>query len=407
MIASMRASGRLGERAEQESGRLGERAEQESGRLGERTDEDAWPRRVVILGSTGSIGRQAVDVVRALPDRFRVVALVAGRDANALAAQAAELEVRDTGLGPDAALRLAAHPEADIVLNAIVGAAGLRASLVALEAGKRLALANKESLVAGGDLCRAAAQRGGGSIVPVDSEHAALAQCLDGRDEATVERIVLTASGGPFRERRDLSAVTPRQALAHPTWAMGPKVTIDSATLMNKGLEVIEAHHLFGFPYGRIGTVVHPQSIVHALIELADGTTLLQAAATDMRIPIAWSLSAPYRFKSVASRVDLSEVSPLEFESVDEERFPCVALARRAGAAGRTYPAALNAANEVAVAGFLGGRLSFLGIPSVIETVLASHEPGDPGDLSAVLEADRDARIQAEKLVANAPIGAS
>ncbi|CAN5754324.1 1-deoxy-D-xylulose-5-phosphate reductoisomerase [soil metagenome] len=378
-----------------------------SGRLGERASKTSrWPRRVVILGSTGSIGRQALDVVRARPDGLQVVALAAGRDSATLAGQAAELGVRDTGLGPDEALGLATHPDADVVLNAIVGAAGLKASLAALGAGKRLALANKESLVAGGELCRAAAEKGGGTIVPVDSEHAALAQCLEGRDEASVKRIFLTASGGPFRTRSDLSNVTPQDALAHPTWDMGPKITVDSATLMNKGLEIVEAHHLFAFPYERIGALVHPQSIVHGLIELVDGTVLMQAAATDMRVPIGWALTGPERFKSAAPGVDLIEVSRLEFEAVDHERFPCVALARRAGIAGRTYPAALNAANEVAVAGFLAERLPFARIAGVIESVLESHEPDDPRDLEAVLRADGDARARAEELVTSAAVGA-
>lgn len=358
--------------------------------------------RVVILGSTGSIGRQAIEVIRAHPDRFEVLGLVAGGDATALAAQAAELGVAATGLGAQAAEDMARLDEADVVLNAIVGAAGLRASVAALAAGKRLALANKESLVAGGVVVAAAGATGGGELVPVDSEHAALAQCLQGRDRAGVARLVLTASGGPFRGRLDLSSVTPEEALAHPTWAMGPKITVDSATLMNKGLEVIEAHHLFGFGYEDIDVVVHPQSIVHGIVELVDGSSILQAAPADMRLPIQWGLGGPERFKSSLAPVDLSDVRQLTFEDVDQRSFPAVALAYEAGRKGGTYGAALNAANEVAVAAFLDDGLSFTGIPALVEEVLAAHESLDASDLDAVLEADRAARAAATKIVSTA-----
>jgi 1-deoxy-D-xylulose-5-phosphate reductoisomerase len=354
---------------------------------------------VVVLGSTGSIGRQTIDVIRAHPERLSVVGLVAGRDAEGLARQARELGAVHTGLGDAAAVELAALPQADVVVNAIVGAAGLRASLAALEAGKSLALANKESLVAGGELCAAARERGGGRLIPVDSEHAALAACLEGRDLATVSRLVLTASGGPFRRRARLEGITPDEALAHPTWSMGPKITVDSATLMNKGLEVIEAHHLFGLPYDSIGVLIHPQSVVHGIVELTDGSSLLQAARADMRIPIQRALMPPEEHVAVAAPVDLAASGPLEFEPVDEERWPAVALATEAGRRGATYPAALNAANEIAVHAFLERRLDFVEIVGVAEAVLARHEPLDARNLEAVLEVDGWARRTAGSLV--------
>jgi 1-deoxy-D-xylulose-5-phosphate reductoisomerase len=358
---------------------------------------------VAILGCTGSIGRQAADVVRAHPDRFEVVGLVANRDAAALAAMASELGARHTGLGSDAAVRVAGADDVDVVLNAVVGAAGLRASVAALESGKVLALANKESMVAGGEVCLAAARRGHGVVVPVDSEHAAIAQCLEGRDERSVAALVLTASGGPFRKLADLAAVTPEDALAHPTWSMGPKITVDSATMMNKGLEVIEAHHLFGTSYDRIRVVVHPQSIVHGMVELTDGSVVMQAAVPDMRIPIQAALGAPERFSSLADRVDLAEVAVLEFEPVDPERFPCVALAYEAGRAGGSSPAAMNAANEEAVRAFLGGVLPFQAIPTVIESVLeAHHDAGSADSLETVLEVDAWARAEARARIAGA-----
>ncbi|MGH2736233.1 MAG: 1-deoxy-D-xylulose-5-phosphate reductoisomerase, partial [Actinomycetota bacterium] len=292
--------------------------------------------------------------------------------------------------------------EADVVLNAVVGAAGLRASITALEAGKTLALANKESLVAGGAVCLAAARRTGSTIVPVDSEHAALAQCLEGRDPSTVARLVLTASGGPFRGRDDLAGITPHDALAHPTWSMGPKITIDSATMMNKGLEVIEAHWLFGVGYERIATLVHPQSIVHGIVEFIDNSALLQAAPTDMKIPIQSALDHPRRLEGLGKPVDLADVGALEFEEVDHERFPAVQLAYEAGRRGGSYPAVLNAANEVAVNSFLAGRSSFAGIAGLIEDVLGDHEGHECDSLEAVLEADSWARTRAETRLAAA-----
>jgi 1-deoxy-D-xylulose-5-phosphate reductoisomerase len=354
--------------------------------------------RIVVLGSTGSIGRQALDVIRANPRRFTLVGLGAGTDAAGLSAQAARFGHVEMGIGAEEAIRLAALPEADIILNGIVGAAGLAASIAALDAGKTLALANKESLVAGGEACLTAARRGGGSITPVDSEHAALAQCLHKLDPATIHRIAITASGGPFRTRTDLRGVTPEEALAHPTWSMGPKITVDSATLMNKGLEVIEAHHLFGFPYDDIRVVVQPQSVVHGWVELVDGTTILQAAPTDMRIPIQSALGGD-RFPSPVPALDLERIGALTFEPVDQERFPALGLAYDAGRRARSYPAVLNAANEVAVHSFLDHHISFQDIPNVVENVLEAHAPFEVKELAAVLEADEWARQRAREAV--------
>ena len=363
--------------------------------------------RVVILGATGSIGRQAVDVIKANPERFSVVGLSAGSDVDGLDALARELGVTNTVVGPDGAVALVRDTEADVVLNAIVGAAGLRATIAALEAGARVALANKESLVAGGEACAGAARRGGGSLVPVDSEHAALAQCLEGRDRATVARLIVTASGGPFRERSDLTSVTPEEALQHPTWSMGPKITIDSATLMNKGLEVIEAHYLFDFDYADIDIVVHPQSVIHGAIELVDGTLVVQAAPTDMRIPIQGALATPDRFASRVPPIDLTAYGRLDFEAPDRARFPCIDLAYSAGRAGRSVPAVMNAANEAAVGAFLEGRIGFTGIPLVIEAVMGAHDPFDVPGLDDVLAADAAGRRSAAEIIAatSQPVG--
>jgi 1-deoxy-D-xylulose-5-phosphate reductoisomerase len=362
--------------------------------------ERAGQRRVAILGCTGSIGRQALDVVRAHPDRFSVTALCAGSDGSRLEALAAELGVDHIGLGARAAADLAARDDVDVVLNGVVGAAGLAASLAALESGKTLALANKESLVAAGELCLAAARRGGGRMVPVDSEHAALAQCLGGVGRADVSRIVLTASGGPFRTRPALDGVTPADALAHPTWNMGPKITVDSATLMNKGLEVIEAHHLFGLPYASVAVVVHPQSVVHGIVELRDGSVLMQAAVADMRLPIAAALSYPARPPCGVPAVDLSRVGSLTFEEVDGARFPALALAYDAGRRGGSWPAALNAANEEAVQAFLAGAIAFTAIPAVVEDVLAGHDGAGVESLDDVLAVNARARDAARAAIA-------
>ena len=356
-------------------------------------------RTIAILGSTGSIGRQALQVVRANPDQLQIGALVAGSNEDELTAQAAEFGVARTGLGSEAAEEVARLDDIDVVLNGVMGAAGLKASVAALEAGKVLALANKESLVAGGEVCTSAAASGGGSIVPVDSEHSALFHCLSAEGPPAVG-VLLTASGGPFRERTDLSDVTVEEALAHPTWSMGPKITIDSATLMNKGLEVIEAHFLFGFGYDDIDVIVHPQSVVHSIVRCADGTMLMQAAAADMRLPIQSALLWPFEAAGHVSTIDLAAVAELTFEPVDRGRFPSLDLAYEAGRRGETYPAALNAANEVAVAAFLDGRIPFSGIPTAVEHVLSSHEPGDASTLDGVLAADAAARSRAEEAVA-------
>lgn len=355
--------------------------------------------RVAILGSTGSVGTQALDVVEAHPDSFDVVGLVANKNEELLRKQARRMDVNDIGLGGDAAVEMARRDDVDVVLNAIVGAAGLRASVAALETGKSLALANKESLVAGGRVCLDAAQRGGGRILPVDSEHAAIAHCLQGARPADVKRIVLTASGGPFRSHRDLSRVTADEALAHPTWEMGPKVTIDSATLMNKGLEVIEAHFLFGFDFDAIDVVVHPRSLVHGIVEFVDGSCLMQAAPADMRIPIQSALAGGDKLTTDAPPIDFQTVGSLDFEPVDNERFPALNLAREAGAGGEGRAAALNAANEIAVGGFLDGRISFMEITGVVEATLSAHRPIADDSLDAVLEVDAWARDYASGIM--------
>jgi 1-deoxy-D-xylulose-5-phosphate reductoisomerase len=390
------------------------------------------PRSVVLLGSTGSIGTQAVDVITRNPERFRVTGLSAGgSDPSALARQAVALGVQtvavadpeaagtvfaelvrasaDAGLrqmgvevltGPDAATQLAARG-ADVVLNGITGSVGLGPTLAALGAGSTLALANKESLVAGGPLVRAAVQRPG-QVVPVDSEHSAIAQCLRGGSRAEVRRLVLTASGGPFRgrTRAELADVTPEQALAHPTWSMGPVVTINSATLVNKGLELIEAHLLFDVPVADIQVVVHPQSVVHSMVEFADGSTIAQASPPDMRLPIALGLSWPDRVPEAAAACDWTRAASWTFEPLDEDTFGAVALARAAVAASPTHPAVYNAANEEAVAAFLAGRIGFLDIVATVEDVLAEHAGGPVREVGDVHEAEAWARARAGERIA-------
>jgi len=390
-------------------------------------------RTVLLLGSTGSIGTQAVDVITRNPDRFRVTGLSAGgSDLAALARQAIALGVQavavadpdaagplfaeltragaDAGLrqmgvevlaGPDAATRLAARG-ADVVLNGITGSVGLGPTLAALESGSTLALANKESLVVGGALVAAAQQRPG-QVIPVDSEHSAIAQALRSGARSEVRRLILTASGGPFRGRgRDeLKAVTPDQALAHPTWSMGPVVTVNSATLMNKGLELIEAHLLFGVPVADITVVVHPQSVVHSMVEFADGSTIAQASPPDMRLPIALGLSWPHRVPDVAPPCDWTQATAWTFEPLDEEAFGAVRLAREAVAASPTHPAVLNAANEECVAEFLAGRLGFVEIVDTVARVLDEHSGASgPLTLEDVLGAEEWARARAHELLA-------
>ena len=352
-------------------------------------------RRIALLGATGSIGRQAIEVVGRTPE-LELVALASG--STGLAALAAEHGVEHVQVGGEVTGLLDAS-EPDIVLNAIVGFAGVGATLWALERGVTLALANKESLVAAGDLALEARARGGGLLLPVDSEHSALLQCLEGREPASVDSLVLTASGGPFRgrSRAELAEVTVEDALAHPTWSMGPKITVDSATLANKGLELIEAHFLFDVPYEQIEIVVHPTSVVHALVRFRDGAALAHLGYPDMTVPISYALTHPERAATEVPRLDLAAGLTLEFEAPDLDTFPLPALARRAGEAGGTYPAVYNAANEVAVAAFLEGRLPFLGIAEVVEEALERADGAAAGDLTELVEADAEARRLAEQ----------
>jgi 1-deoxy-D-xylulose-5-phosphate reductoisomerase len=369
-------------------------------------DVDVLPARgrrdVVVLGSTGSIGTQALEVVAAHPDRFRVVALTAGGSRPDLfAEQVARFAPAFSGLGEESSVA-AASLGCDVVLNAVTGAVGLRPTIAALEAGNVLALANKESLIIGGEVVTRLA--GESQIVPVDSEHSALAQCLRAGRSDEVRRLVLTASGGPFRGRRldDLHDVTPAEALVHPTWAMGPVVTLNSATLVNKGLEVIEAHLLFGVPMDLIEVVVHPTSVVHSLVEFTDGSTLAQASPPTMLIPIALGLGWPDRVPDAAPAVDWTQPQTWEFSPVDDETFPAVRLARAAGERGATAPAVYNAANEVCVEAFLTGRIRFTEIVSTVERVLTAHDVrSGVGTLTLddVLAADSWARAEARAVL--------
>ncbi|WP_342000641.1 1-deoxy-D-xylulose-5-phosphate reductoisomerase [Microbacterium sp. LWH7-1.2] len=357
-------------------------------------------RRVLILGSTGSIGTQALDVVRANPRRFEVVGLAAGSDRHALEAQATEFGVENTALGAVEAEQLVRDVDADVVLNGITGSVGLGPTLAALETGRTLALANKESLIVGGDLVTALARPG--QIVPVDSEHSALAQALRSGERSEIRRLVLTASGGPFRgrTRASLEGVTPAEALAHPTWDMGRVVTTNSATLVNKGLEVIEAHLLFTVPYSEIDVVVHPQSIVHSMVEFVDGSTIAQASPPDMRLPISLGLDWPHRVAGVGRPLDWTTATSWTFEPLDDAAFPAVRLAKQVGRAGGTYPAVFNAANEQAVDAFHEGRLSFLGIIDVIERVVDKHDAPDTLTRAALADAEDWARRKADKVIA-------
>ena len=361
---------------------------------------------VVILGSTGSIGTQALEVIRANPRRFEVVGLSAGVNGEAMRLQAEQFQVEHTALGADEAERLVRDVEADVVLNGITGSVGLGPTLAALETGRTLALANKESLIVGGDLVRAIAKPG--QIIPVDSEHSAIAQALRAGDRAEVRRLVLTASGGPFRgrSRRSLEGVTPAEALAHPTWDMGRVVTTNSATLVNKGLEVIEAHLLFDVAYHHIDVVVHPQSIVHSMVEFVDGSTIAQASPPDMRLPISLGLDWPNRVGGVGQPIDWTVAASWDFEPLDEAAFPAVRLAKKVGRAGGTYPAVFNAANEQAVDAFHQGRLGFLGIVDLIERVVDAHDPeatsGGTITRGSLAEAERWARQAADRAIAAA-----
>jgi 1-deoxy-D-xylulose-5-phosphate reductoisomerase len=388
-------------------------------------------KRIAILGSTGSIGCSALAVVDAHPDRLQVVGLAAGENtarfveqvvrhrprAIAMASPEALEAARSAlgaatpesaGAGPAGLVEVATHPDVDVVLFASSGTAGLEAVLAAIDAGKTIALANKEVLVMAGALVTAAARRRGVAILPVDSEHNAIHQCLHGRRADEIRRLVLTASGGPFRElsRDELARVTPDAALRHPTWKMGQKITIDSATLMNKGLEVIEAHWLFDVPAGRIDVVVHPQSIVHSMAELVDGSVIAQLGITDMRLPIQYAFSYPERWDTPLPRLDIARLGRLDFLPPDPERFPCLGLAARALANGRALPVVLNAANEVAVAAFLERRLPFTGIAEVIERAMDEFERHNPdvGSLGEIRHLDRQTRGRAEEIVGSARV---
>jgi len=379
--------------------------------------------RVAILGSTGSIGRSALSVVESHPDRLDVVGLAAGSNASLLAAQIAQVRPRVAAMatahgldalraqlgpgepprltsGAEGLVEVATHPDADVLLCASSGTAALEAVLAAIDAGKRIALANKEVLVMAGALVTAAARRRGVAILPVDSEHNAIHQCLHGRDHAEITRLILTASGGPFRGHSlaELKQVGPDDALRHPTWRMGRKITIDSATLMNKGLEVIEARWLFGVGPSQIDVVVHPQSVVHSMVELRDGSVIAQLGVTDMRLPIQYAFSYPERWGSPLPRLDLARCGRLDFGVPDHQRFPCLGLAYRALGGDSSLPVVLNAANEVAVAAFLGGRLGFLAIPDVIQRTMDASPAGNVATLADVRTVDRWARAFAQDL---------
>jgi 1-deoxy-D-xylulose-5-phosphate reductoisomerase len=375
------------------------------------------PKRVLILGSTGSIGRQAIEVISG-SDELELVGLSAAGSWQLLAEQAREHGVELVALtGADAAAdargaldgevrvltgaegvrELVTASQPDLVLNAIVGTAGLGPTIVALTEGIDVALANKESLVVGGELVTALAEATGARILPVDSEHSALFQLTGAAETGSIDRLILTASGGPFRTRQDLSGVTPEEALAHPTWSMGGRITIDSATLMNKGFEVIEAHHLFGLRYGRIDVVVHPQSIVHALVELCDGASLAHLGHPDMRVPISYALHWPERVDVPVPRLGLAGVGNLDFEPPDTDRFPCLRLAREAGEAGGTAPCVLNAADEVAVAAFLDRRIPFTAIAEVVSETLDAMPAVQPRHFDDLFAADAEARERARE----------
>jgi 1-deoxy-D-xylulose-5-phosphate reductoisomerase len=356
-------------------------------------------RRVIVLGSTGSIGVQALEVIAANQDAFQLVGLAAGSNRRLVSAQAEAFGVDQVALGAVEAEQLVRSVEADVVLNGITGSVGLGPTIAALEVGATLALANKESLIVGGELVTRLAKPG--QLVPVDSEHSAIAQALRSGGAGEVRRLVLTASGGPFRgrSRESLAEATPEEALAHPNWVMGLVITTNSATMVNKGLEVIEAHLLFGVPYEQIEVTVHPQSIVHSMVEFVDGSTIAQCSPPNMRLPISLALDWPNRIPDVGVPLDWTTASKWTFEPLDGRAFPAVELARRVGRAGGSYPAVFNAANEQAVAAFHDGRIGFLDIVDTIDRVLDSFTPeGGPASLDGVLEAERWARTAADKL---------
>jgi 1-deoxy-D-xylulose-5-phosphate reductoisomerase len=384
-------------------------------------DRVSQPRSVVILGATGSVGRSTLDLIERNRDSFRIEALTARRDVAGLAELARRFGARRAVIGDerhhatlaealagtdieimsgDAAIVDVAGAGADWTMAAMVGTAGLKPAMRALEAGGTVALANKESLVSAGALMTKAAADHKATLLPVDSEHNAIFQCFDHERPDRVRRIILTASGGPFRCRSlaEMRSVTPAEAVAHPNWSMGAKISVDSATLMNKGLELIEAYHLFPLGHEAIDVVVHPQSVIHSLVEYVDGSVLAQLGAPDMRVPIAYTLAWPDRMETPCERLDLVKIGSLGFEAPDYERFPCLALARAALAQGGAKPAILNAANEIAVASFLESRLAFLDIASVVGEVLAGYDPGAPSTIDEVLEIDREARRAATEV---------
>jgi 1-deoxy-D-xylulose-5-phosphate reductoisomerase len=382
-------------------------------------------RSVTVLGATGSIGASTLDVIARHPDRFSLFAVTAGRSVGSLVSLCARFRprfaviadpaaasvlsdaLRAAGLdtvaraGSAAMAEVACAPDCDTVVAAIVGAAGLVPTIAAARAGKRVLLANKESVVCAGRLLIDAVRAGGGELLPVDSEHSAIHQCLAGaqRAERDVRRLILTASGGPFRTRSDFAGITPEEACAHPNWVMGRKISVDSATLMNKGLEVIEASWLFGFPAGRIEVVVHPQSVIHSMVEFIDGSVVAQLGTPDMRTPIAYALSYPERIESGSTALDFTRLGALSFEAPDLQRFRCLALAFEALAGGTARTAALNAANEIAVEAFLAGRLPFADIAAVIEETLSAMDTAEPGSIDDVLEIDASARRTASRQV--------
>ena len=359
-------------------------------------------RRVIILGSTGSIGTQALEVIAANPDRFEVVGLAAGQNTELLEQQKSQFKVSNAVQGAEAATKLVENTDADVVINGITGSIGLAPTLATLNSGKTLALANKESLIVGGRLVTQAAKPG--QIVPVDSEHSALAQCLLGGTKQEVSKLILTASGGPFRgwTKEQLASVTPEQALAHPTWVMGKVVTTNSATLVNKGLELIEAHLLFDIPFDRIEVTVHPQSVVHSMVEFVDGSVLAQCSPPNMKLPIALGMSWPVRVPNVAPACDWTKSATWTFEPLNESVFTAIKLARQVGEAGLTYPAVYNAANEQAVEAFHSGFLKFDQIVDLVQRVVDAHDAEKDLSLEGVLAAERWARDRADSLFARA-----
>jgi 1-deoxy-D-xylulose-5-phosphate reductoisomerase len=376
------------------------------------------PRNLVVLGSTGSIGQQTLDVAREMKEHVKVYGLAAGRNAALLEQQAEEfrpamvaisnVEVDESHFphsklcrGEQGLIEMAANPDVHLVVVGTTGRVGLLPTLAALQAGKLVALANKETLVMAGSLIRNELEQGHGELVPIDSEHSAIWQCLQGEPSTSVEKLTLTASGGALRDvpKSDLVGISPAQALRHPTWSMGPKITIDSANLMNKGLEAIEAQWLFDVPLERIEIVLHPQSIVHSLVTFEDGSTKAQLGLPNMRLPIQYALSHPDRWSNTLSRVDFAEVGTLSFESIEMGRYSALEVALEAGRQGKTYPAVLSASDEVAVGAFLDGSIRFTQIPEILEATLQIHRPGSGDNLEDILEADQWARSTADRLI--------